>query len=80
MDIFHMTDIISLLGLPFPAHGRSSYYVQCPCCDDNARQRHLNINLKKRFSAAQSAESPVGCLICIRYIPESLVTKYAKNW
>ena len=47
MDIFHMTDIISLLGLPFPAHGRSSYYVQCPCCDDNARQRHLNINLKK---------------------------------
>lgn len=47
MDIFHMTDIISMLGLPFPTHGRSSYYVQCPCCDDNARQRHLNINLKK---------------------------------
>lgn len=47
MQTFHMTDIISALNLPYPASGRSSYYVQCPLCDDNPRHRHLNINLKK---------------------------------
>lgn len=47
MEIFHMWDIISLLGIPMPPSGRSSYYVQCPCCDDNPRKKHLNINLKK---------------------------------
>lgn len=47
MEIFHMMDVISLLGLPGPPQGRSSYYVQCPCCDDAPRKRHLNINLKK---------------------------------
>ena len=46
MEIFHMWDIISLLGLPMPS-GRSSYYIQCPCCDENPRKKHLNINLKK---------------------------------
>lgn len=47
MQTFHMTDIISALNLPYPASGRSSYYVQYPLCDDNPRHRHLNINLKK---------------------------------
>lgn len=47
MEIFHMWDVISLLGIPMPPSGRSSYYVQCPCCDDNPRKKHLNINLKK---------------------------------
>ena len=47
MELFHMADVISLLGLPYPPQGRSSYYVQCPCCDDNPRKKHLNINLKK---------------------------------
>ncbi len=42
-----MSDIIGLLGLPYPQNGQSSYYVQCPCCDDDAKKRHLNINLKK---------------------------------
>ena len=46
MEIFHMWDIVSLLGLPMPS-GRSSYYIQCPCCDENPRKKHLNINLKK---------------------------------
>lgn len=46
MEIFHMWDIVSLLGLPMPP-GRSSYYIQCPCCDENPRKKHLNINLKK---------------------------------
>ncbi len=46
MEIFHMQDIVSLLGLPMPS-GRSSYYIQCPCCDENPRKKHLNINLKK---------------------------------
>lgn len=47
MEVFHMADVISLLGLPYPPQGRSSYYVQCPCCDENPRKKHLNINLKK---------------------------------
>lgn len=46
METFHMWDIVSLLGLPMPS-GRSSYYIQCPCCDENPRKKHLNINLKK---------------------------------
>lgn len=47
MEIFHMTDIVSLIGLSGMTQGRSSFYVQCPCCDDNPRKKHLNINLKK---------------------------------
>lgn len=47
MEIFHMWDIVSLLGLPMPPSGKSSYYIQCPCCDESPRKRHLNINLKK---------------------------------
>lgn len=47
MEIFHMWDVISLLGIPMPPSGRSSYYVPCPCCDDSPRKKHLNINLKK---------------------------------
>ena len=47
MELIHMTDIIPLIGIPYPPYGRSSYYVPCPCCDDNPRKRHLNINLQK---------------------------------
>lgn len=47
MELFRMTDVISVLGLPTPPWGQSSYYVQCPCCDDNPSKKHLNINLKK---------------------------------
>lgn len=46
METFHMIDIISLAGLPYPPNGKSSYYVQCPCCD-SGRHKHMNINLKK---------------------------------
>lgn len=47
MERIRMWDIISLLGIPYPPSGRSSYYVQCPCCDESPRKKHLNINLKK---------------------------------
>ncbi|MDO4167607.1 MAG: DUF3854 domain-containing protein [Eubacteriales bacterium] len=47
MEIFHMWDVVSLLGIPMPPSGRSSYYVPCPCCDSSPRKKHLNINLKK---------------------------------
>lgn len=46
MEMFYMIDIISLIGLPLPTSGRSSYNVQCPCCD-SGKSKHLNINLKK---------------------------------
>jgi len=41
-----MTDIIPLLGLPYPQYNRSSYYIPCPYCDSD-RKKHLNIDLKK---------------------------------
>lgn len=47
MDIFHMLDIIPLIGLPYPKPGSVSYNVPCPCCDTDPKQKHLNINLKK---------------------------------
>jgi len=47
MEIYHMSDIVSLLGLPYPPQGRTSYYIPCPCCDDKPRAKHLNINLQK---------------------------------
>ena len=47
MDIFHMTDIIPLIGLPYPPSGRSNYNIPCPCCDDEPHKKHLNINLQK---------------------------------
>ena len=43
----HITDIIPLIGIPDPPNGRPVYNVSCPCCDDNPRKKHLNINLKK---------------------------------
>lgn len=47
MEKFRMWDVVLLLGLPMPSAGRSSYYIQCPCCDESPRKKHLNINLKK---------------------------------
>lgn len=45
---FHMTDIIPLLPIPHPPHGRSSYNIPCPDCDDpRTRHGHLNISLVK---------------------------------
>ena len=47
MELFHMVDVIPLLGLPTPPAGRRSYNIPCPCCDDKPKGRHLNINLRK---------------------------------
>ena len=47
MELFHMADIIPLIGIPYPPSGRSNYNIPCPCCDDNPRKKHLNINLQK---------------------------------
>ena len=44
---YTMWDIIPLIGIPYPESGKSSYYVHCPCCDYNTRDKHLNINLIK---------------------------------
>ncbi len=47
MERIRMWDVISLLEMPYPPSGRSTFNVQCPCCDDSPRKKHLNINLKK---------------------------------
>ena len=43
----HITDIIPLIGIPGPTHGRTVYNITCPCCDDGPGKKHLNINLLK---------------------------------
>lgn len=43
----HIADIIPLIGIPGPTNGNSAYNISCPCCDENPRKKHLNINLKK---------------------------------
>ncbi len=47
MERIRMSDVLPLLGLPEPRDGRRSYNIPCPCCDDNPRKKHLNINLEK---------------------------------
>ncbi len=47
MERIRMTDIIPLIDIPEPQFGRVTYNVPCPCCDDNPRKKHLNINLEK---------------------------------
>lgn len=47
MELFHMVDVIPLLGLPTPPAGKNSFNLPCPCCDDKPKGRHLNINLQK---------------------------------
>ena len=47
METIHMADIIPLLPSEAPPWGKSSYYVQCPCCDESPRKKHLNIDLRK---------------------------------
>ncbi len=47
METYHITDIIAVLNLPYPQNGQSSYYIQCPCCDEQPYKKHLNINIKK---------------------------------
>lgn len=47
MELFHMVDVIPLLGLPTPPAGKSSYNLPCPCCEDKPKGKHLNINLRK---------------------------------
>ena len=47
MRRFSMLEVISILGLPMPQSGRSSYNISCPYCDAKPKQKHLNINLKK---------------------------------
>jgi hypothetical protein len=47
MSLYHMTDIIPLLGLPLPKNpGAGNYNIPCPCCDTGTG-KHLNINLRK---------------------------------
>jgi len=53
MERIRITDVVALLGLAQPPSNRVSYYVKCPCCDED-KERHLNINLKKEvFRCAQ---------------------------
>ena len=57
---FTMADVVSLLGLPQPPPGRSSYNINCPNCDD--RKRHLNINLAKGVFRCPRCEFSGGVL------------------
>lgn len=47
MHSITMMDVIYLLGLPYPPAGRTHYYVPCPYCDADGKDKHLNINMEK---------------------------------
>ena len=47
MEMFRMTDVLPLLGIPYPTNGQKNFYIKCPCCDEKPRDQHLNISLKK---------------------------------
>lgn len=47
MDVFHISDVVSVLGLLGASYGRNDYYISCPECDAGSKGKHLNINLKK---------------------------------
>ncbi len=47
MEIYRMTDVLPILGIPCPSNGQQSFYIKCPCCDEKPRDKHLNINLRK---------------------------------
>ncbi len=63
MRRFSMLEVISILGLPMPRNGHSSYNISCPYCDTKPKQKHLNINLKKRFTDAQNVANTAVFLI-----------------
>ena len=68
MDIFHMSDIIPLIGLPYPPYGRSNYNVPCTCCDDEPHAKHLNINLQKNVFRCPRCGFSGGISICMHTI------------
>lgn len=47
MEMFRIMDVVTVLKLPYPQFGQTSYYISCPCCDTQPHQKHLNINVKK---------------------------------
>ena len=55
----------TLIGIPYPPSGRSNYNIPCPCCDDNPRKKHLNINYRKMYFAALAVDFPVEYSICM---------------
>ena len=65
----HITDIIPLIGIPGPTHGRTAYNITCPCCDDSPGKKHLNINLVRMCSAVPGANSLVVYLIYTHTMP-----------
>lgn len=69
MDIFHMSDVISLIGLPYPPSGHSTYNIPCPCCDDKPGKKHLNINLKKMYFDVPGVDFPAAFLIYMLIMP-----------
>ena len=70
MGLIHMQDILPLIGVPLPPPGRSSYNIPCPCCDENPRKRHLNINLKKDVFAVRDVVFRGVCLISMPTMKE----------
>lgn len=79
METFYMTDLIPLLGLPNPPYGQTSYYVQCPCCDENPRKRHLILILQKMFLDVRDVGFQAVYSICIRCIQVCREIKYIRH-
>lgn len=68
MDIFHMSDIIPLIGLPYPSYGRSNYNVPCPCCEDEPHAKLSTSICRRMYFAVRAVGSPAAFSICMHTI------------
>lgn len=46
LEELNISDVLSLCGI-FYERDKTSFYIQCPCCDEKPYKKHLNVNLKK---------------------------------
>lgn len=60
---YQMTDILPLLPIPQPPHGRSAYNIPCPLCDrPGTREKHLNMDYLKNWHVENAYRNLVALL------------------
>lgn len=80
---YQMTDILPLLPIPQPPHGRSAYNIPCPLCDrPGTREKHLNMLAIPGVTSLQHLEAALRDLIPlgVRHVMTCFDMDYLKNW
>ena len=68
MDIFHMSDIIPLIGLPYPPYGRSNYNVPARAVMTSRTQNISTSICRRMYFAVRAVGSPAAFSICMHTI------------